>query len=118
LDGTLAATPDDEGSQRTAVNRAYCALFNVGKGQLLAEGVAIPAMGIAHEVVWQASHAAGRGPRRKLAQIGFRMLRLRRFADYEPTYPTVAQDALFALLRARDGIETIRRLAERAGSGS
>jgi uncharacterized protein (UPF0332 family) len=113
----LEAAPDDESTQRTAINRAYYALFNVAKGPLLAEGVAIPSMGVAHEIVWQAYHAAGRGPRRKIAQIGFRLLRLRGRADYESEYPDAASDSVFAVRRSKEGIESIRRIGEHAGAG-
>lgn len=62
----LAASPDDEATQRTAINRAYYAMFNLAKVYLLQEGVAIPPTGAAHEVVWRAFQIAGTARRSRM----------------------------------------------------
>lgn len=108
----LAASPDDEAAQRTAINRAYYALFNVAKAHLVQEGTAIPPKGAAHELVWGSFQSAPRGARRLIAQISFRLLRLRHFADYEASYPGVGRVAATAVRRARQGAEAIRNLSE------
>ena len=106
----LRTSPDDETTQRTATNRAYYALFNVAKAQLVQEGVSVPPRASAHDLVWRTYQSAPRGVRRKIAQTGFRLLSLRHFADYEASYPGVARDAATSVHRARQAIDEIRNL--------
>jgi uncharacterized protein (UPF0332 family) len=107
----LQASPTEEAIQRIAIGRAYFALFNLAKARLVSEGVSVPATAWAHEAVWQAYQAAPRGSRRTIAQTGFRLRRLRDLSDYEASYPTVAQDAVMALQRARRAVAVLNGLA-------
>ena len=77
----LAKEPD-EAARRTAVSRAYYAVFNKARLLLEREGTVINNTGRAHDDVWRTLEAAGRG-RRRLGAEGKRLRELRRKADYE-----------------------------------
>ncbi len=72
----------DEASKRSAVSRAYYAVFNRARELLEAEGTPVTNTGKAHDDVWRTLEAAGRG-RRKLGIEGKRLRETRRKADYE-----------------------------------
>jgi uncharacterized protein (UPF0332 family) len=76
----LAKQPD-EASRRTAVSRAYYAIFNKARVLLEGEGAVISATGRAHDDIWRTLEGAGRG-RRRLGAEGKRLREMRRKADY------------------------------------
>jgi uncharacterized protein (UPF0332 family) len=94
----LAKQPD-EGTQRSAISRAYYAIFNKARLLLEGEGTAIANTGRAHDDVWRTLEAAGRG-RRKLGTDGKRLREMRRKADYETVVPAVEKIVADALATA------------------
>jgi uncharacterized protein (UPF0332 family) len=103
---TLAKS-SDEASRRSAVSRAYYAVFNKARRMLEVEGTVIPDTGRAHDDVWRTLEGAGKG-RRRLGIDGKRLRELRRKADYVAEVPAldkVTQDALATA-------ETLNRLVD------
>jgi uncharacterized protein (UPF0332 family) len=94
----LAKQPD-EASHRSAVSRAYYAIFNMARLLLEGEGTAITSTGRAHDDVWRALEAAGRG-RRKLGADGKRLREMRRKADYDGVVPALEKVVADALATA------------------
>jgi uncharacterized protein (UPF0332 family) len=90
------AQASDEASQRSAVSRAYYAIFNKARLMLEYEGIPISDTGKAHADVWRTLEAAGKG-RRRLGQEGKRLRDMRRKADYETKVASldkVTEDAM------------------------
>ena len=102
----LAKQPD-EASRRTAVSRAYYAIFNKARLVLAGEGTVISSTGRAHDDVWRALEAAGRG-RRRLGAEGKRLREMRRKADYDGAVPALEKVTADALATA----ESLNRLVD------
>ncbi|HKG27369.1 MAG TPA: HEPN domain-containing protein [Thermomicrobiales bacterium] len=89
-----------EASHRSAVSRAYYAVFNLARAHLVAEHRIDPTRHEAHDQVWVAFEAGSRAERR-IGQGGRRLRYWRNWADYEDTYPHVAWDAASLVALAR-----------------
>jgi uncharacterized protein (UPF0332 family) len=72
----------DEASRRTAVSRAYYAIFNKARLLLEGEGTVVSSTRRAHDDIWRTLESAGRG-RRRLGAEGKRLREMRRKADYD-----------------------------------
>jgi uncharacterized protein (UPF0332 family) len=95
---TLAAQAD-EGARRSAVSRAYYAVFNKARLLLAREGVAVSTSGDSHAAVWNELFKQGKG-RRRLGNDGKRLRDHRRKADYEDDVPSLDKIVEDALLMA------------------
>lgn len=78
----LALSPD-EASRRSAISRAYYALYHRARPLLEAPGASLSERADSHAFVWRSLESRGRGLRR-LGQQGRRLRDLRQQADYEP----------------------------------
>jgi len=107
----LAERRDDEAALRTAVGRAYYAVFGVARRRLLAAGIRLPPGGLAHRAVWDALHNLPSSPARRAAQGGRRLLRQRTRADYDSTRRTTPAKAAKALEDAQDALGALDRLS-------
>jgi uncharacterized protein (UPF0332 family) len=110
----VAGGAPTEASQRSAVSRAYYAVFNIARARLVAEGRIDPTRHEAHDQVWLTLDAGSRGERR-IGQGGRRLRYWRNWADYEERYPQVARDAASLVALARRLITEIDRLSHRPG---
>jgi len=79
----LARQDNNETSQRSAVSRAYYAIFCSARNRLLWEGESIPKTGEAHRIVWDQFEKSAEKGRRKIAQDGRRLRRKRTKVDYD-----------------------------------
>jgi hypothetical protein len=79
---TTLSTATDEASQRSALSRAYYAVFNKARLYWLTKNVTFPDDGAAHFRVWAGFVPMG-GKYRQAADCGKRLLALRRLADYQ-----------------------------------
>jgi hypothetical protein len=101
----LVADPlSGEAAHRSAVSRAYYAVFNLARGYLIAKERIEPARTDSHDQVWLALEGGSHAERR-IGQGGRRLRYWRNWADYETEYPQVARDAanLVALARRLTG---------------
>jgi uncharacterized protein (UPF0332 family) len=102
----LAKRPD-EASRRTAVSRAYYAIFNKARALLEAEGTVISNTGRAHDDIWRTLEGAGRG-RRRLGAEGKRLREMRRKVDYDGAVAAIERVTADALATA----ESLSRLVD------
>lgn len=77
------ARQDNEASQRSAVSRAYYAIFCSARNRLRWEGESIPRTGEAHRIVWDQFEKNAEKMRRKIAQDGKRLKHKRAKVDYD-----------------------------------
>lgn len=89
----LAARTDDPAAMRTAIGRAYYAVFGTARRYLIAKGATIPQVGTAHAVVWHTLHATGGRTERRIANFGRQLLLRRRYADYDERFPNLRTEA-------------------------
>ena len=108
-DALLAEPAPSEAAARTAISRAYYAVFRAARRLLDPSGTVIPPDGRAHKTVWDAFQTAPSGVRRRIAQEGRRLKRRREQADYDDVYPNL-------LAEARQTVTTARRLLEDIGA--
>ncbi len=101
------ATQPDEASRRSAVSRAYYAIFNKARLLLEREGTPISDSGKSHDDVWRTLETAGRA-RRRLGADGKRLREMRRKADYVHEVPALAKVTEDALATA----ESLNRLID------
>lgn len=113
----LASRTGDEAAERTAVNRAYYAAFGVARRHLIRSGVAIPRIGAAHTHVWTSFHDTPDLTQRRIANLGRRLLRRRRRADYDDPYPALSADAPLAVAWARRVLTDLAALPSPTGGG-
>lgn len=106
----LAESPPSEAAARTAISRAYYAVFCAARTHLDPTGALIPPDGRAHARVWGAFQAAPRGRPRKIAQVGIRLKRRREQADYDSVYPDLFTEANDTVKRARQLLRDIAAL--------
>ncbi len=86
----------DDASRRSAISRAYYAIFSKARLLLEHEGMVISDTGKAHDDVWRTLERAGKG-RRRLGAEGKRLREMRRKADYDREFAAlekVAEDAV------------------------
>jgi uncharacterized protein (UPF0332 family) len=102
----LAKRPD-EASRRTAVSRAYYAIFNKARLLLEGEGTVVSSTGRAHDDIWRTLESAGRG-RRRLGAEGKRLREMRRKADYDGGVTSLEKVTADALATA----ESLNRLVD------
>jgi uncharacterized protein (UPF0332 family) len=96
----VANSAATEASHRSAVSRAYYAIFNLARAHVVAAQRIDPVRHEAHDQVWLTFEAGSRAERR-IAQGGRRLRYWRNWADYEGTYPHVARDAASLVALAR-----------------
>jgi uncharacterized protein (UPF0332 family) len=87
----LAQRTHDAASLRSAISRAYYAVFCSARDLLHAEGVPLRQAGGLHEAVWQAFLTDPRRQRISIGQRGDRLRRDRARADYEANFPRLVE---------------------------
>jgi uncharacterized protein (UPF0332 family) len=111
----VAGDSATEAWHRSAVSRAYYAVFNLARAHLVAEGRIDPTRHEAHDQVWLTLDAGSRAERR-IGQGGRRLRYWRNWADYEDSYPQVARDAADLVTLARRLLAEIDGLSVRPGN--
>ena len=86
LASELAKRSEDEAAMRSAVSRAYYAVFGRARERLRAEGLAAPRRAT-HRFVWDAYQQAREPHRRQVGAAGDRLRKYREGADYEGLLP-------------------------------
>jgi uncharacterized protein (UPF0332 family) len=91
-------------AQRTAISRAYYAVFGLARIRLSSQGFIPPTDGEAHSFVWK--RFSGRKERVcvQIASIGTRLFRVRKQADYDASFPGLQKAAETAVADAEDFI--------------
>lgn len=101
----LQVRGEDEAALRSALSRAYYAVFCKARNRLLQEGISIPRTGNAHKMVWEGYRKAGDIHRRDIGTKGDRLRRSRNKADYDDEFPSVA-------VEVRRNVTSAKRLLE------
>lgn len=101
LAAELAARTGDEAAERTAISRAYYAVFCTARRLLRARGERLPGGGRDHVAVWDRFHAIPDPVHRRIADRGRRLRRRRGRADYEDVYAELVRDARSSIRLAR-----------------
>ena len=104
----LARRPDEE-AQRTAVSRAYYAVFGRARLRLQADGVVLPRQG-AHEFVWNTFQNDTDPARQQIGIDGDRLKRVRRNADYDENFAALPAVLQSTLARAEKLVQSLDRL--------
>jgi hypothetical protein len=107
----LATRTESEAALRSAISRAYYAVFGSAAGRLQHEGVALPRLA-AHEAVWTGFRSH---PRREWKNVGLRGDQLRGYrirADYEATFRDLQPVAEASVTMARSVLAQIAVLPE------
>ncbi len=100
-----------EAAARSAVSRAYYAVFHCARQRLEHEGVALPTDGSAHGEVMRAFEQRGDKERRQIANILRELRNDRRDADYDD-FATLSRNATTILGRAQQCMLLLRQLPE------
>jgi len=106
----LVLRRDDEAALRSAVSRAYYAVFCRARNRLRQEGAHIPKTGKAHTVVWNRYREAAEECRRSIGTTGDRLRRSRNKADYNDEFPrlvTVVEDTISKAKRLLESLENL-----------
>ncbi len=105
----LALEADDEPSQRTAISRAYYAVYHAAAGYVRAKGLLH--VRHSHGRVWAAIGGDSDAGRVGVREKAERLRRRRIAADYRNPFPgDVGEQAKAAVADARDVIEALERL--------
>lgn len=101
----------DEASRRTAISRAYYAIF-CSVRNCIRDRVPIPenTYGGTHDAVWRTLQESTLSPERHLGEEGQRLKRLRHQADYEDSVPNLPLIVEGALNRAEQMMELVTQL--------
>lgn len=110
-DSLLAQPTPTEAAARTAISRAYYAVFRAARRSLDPAGTVIPPDGRAHMTVWDTFQTSPSGVRRKIAQEGRRLKRRREQADYDNVYPNLLAEARQMVATARQLLRDIAALS-------
>lgn len=109
----LAKRPD-EASKRSAVSRAYYAIFHSARVWLENKGTRVPRDGTGHQFVWEEFERIGSAARSRnhthVGQTGDRLRRERALADYEANVPNFANHVTPVLTSARQIIAYLKSL--------
>lgn len=101
----LAERSEQEAALRTAISRAYYAVFCTARARL-----AEPSLGTAHRGVWDAYRNAGDRNRRSIGNRGDRLRRLRQRADYDAVFPGLAGETKRVLYMAAELLDELDKL--------
>ncbi len=110
-DALLAPPTPSDAAARTAISRAYYAVFRAARRHLDPTGSVIPPDGRAHKRVWDAFQTVPSGIQRRIAQEGRRLKRRRDRADYDDVYPDLVAEARESIIRARRLVGDIASLS-------
>ena len=106
----LVREVDNESSQRTAISRAYYAAYHAAAVYVRTQGL-LPT-GHTHRNVWAVLAASSNAELAEAGRRGDLLRQLRILADYRSRFPgDIGNQARTAAVRARDVIDTLRRLA-------
>ncbi len=99
----------DEAALRSAISRAYYAVYCSAVAVLRREGVALPGLGV-HQLVWSSYQTDPRRQRVNIGNVGNRLRVFRTRADYEATFVRLPETTIEALELARRALRQIRML--------
>ena len=88
----LGVPSEDEAAHRTAISRAYYAIFCVARNRLRSHNVTIPKHGSSHVEVWNHYKTSPNRLARKIGDDGDRLRRSRTKADYEDIWLGIANN--------------------------
>jgi len=91
---------DDDASKRTAISRAYYAVFHRARRLVVMEGAQLSRHGLVHDEVWDIFDACA-GPRRTVARLGRLLRAARRSADYQGGMDAIVRETEQAMARAQ-----------------
>jgi uncharacterized protein (UPF0332 family) len=101
----------EEAGHRSAVSRAYYAVFGLARGRLQdSEGLPIPATGRAHRIVWEKFNASSDVIRQRIGITGNRLRHARNRADYDNIITDVATLSQTSLADAQLVADLLRSL--------
>lgn len=106
----LAARNDQESALRSAISRAYYAVFCKARDALLREGVQISQAASIHTSVWMTYQQAADAKRRTIGVTGNRLRIDRNRADYRDTFPGLLKTVHGDLAAARNLMESLEKL--------
>lgn len=104
----LATRNQDEAALRSAVSRAYYAVFCTARGHLRLQRVEVPRKA-PHDFVWNHYRHAG-GLRRQIGLDGDRLKKNRNLADYEDSPFDLAGKVKDSIETARESLNALRNL--------
>jgi uncharacterized protein (UPF0332 family) len=106
----LSSDPTEE-KQRSAISRAYYAVFGIALGHLRTRGYVFSATGEAHTLVWQ-KFLYARRECRKLGIIGDRLRKRRTKADYDLDFSNLLKETETAIADADDFFKEFDRVGK------
>jgi len=109
LAGELAERRESEAALRSAVSRAYYAVFCKARQTLRDQGFIVPRRG-AHQFVWEKYQNHRERSHRRIGLHGERLKNYREDADYEETATELVRTVEDSLERAREVIHFLRNL--------
>ncbi len=105
----LAQHSESEAHLRSAIGRAYYAVYCSAVALLRREGVPLPTLGM-HQVVWSTFQTDPRRQRVNIGNLGNRLRVFRTRADYEATFMRLPETTIEALDLASRALRQIRIL--------
>jgi len=106
----LAVRSTDEASLRSAISRAYYAVFCIARNRLLEEGEEIPKTSEAHSAVWTKYRESAQKRRKDIGITGDRLRRSRNKADYDDEFPSISAVVQDAVVKARHLLDSLGSL--------
>lgn len=104
---SLASQPSNEAAARSAISRAYYAVFHAGRHYLVRAGIPIDRSRNAHVQVQDELEKKSE----TIGQVVKRLHVWRKYADYDDlSIPDVAGQAAVAMILARETIDAIKKI--------
>lgn len=115
LDLAKRLSRDDGGEAefRTAISRAYYAVFCKARNRLIANGSSIPKDALAHEQVWREYRAAASNIMNNIGINGDRLRKKRKTADYDDQITRVKEETELAISTADNVLWQLDQLNSR-----
>lgn len=105
----LATRPDDE-AKRTAISRAYYAIYCIARDRYVVERGPVPLGVNSHAEIWNWYRQSRDRTRGFIGRDGQRMLGFRVMADYDADYDDLIADTGRAVLIARKALANLSKL--------
>lgn len=107
----LAGRAQDEAASRSAISRAYYAVYNLAVVKIRVHGIATDEQLAPHERVWTALRNHSDEKLRSIGILGDRLKKSRRMADYDDSIGNVKSETAQALTFARTLQSSLQKLA-------